>query len=104
MMEYDWVKFREGIIPLVRGRKILSIGCGTGISELQYAGEGSLGIDDDWKHVEIARGKGFRVIKAKAQEADLNGEKFEAVTIIHLLCANDQIRSPPQHLCSAVML
>lgn len=80
----DWLPFKYPIIPYIKGKRILSIGCGIGISELQFARKDSLGIDCIPENVKVARDRGFRVVQGFAQEVKLK-EKFEVVAIIHLL-------------------
>lgn len=84
MQDADWLPFKAPLLPMIEGKKILSIGCGTGTSDLGFAGKGSLGVDCDDENIRIARERGFRVIKGMAQDVKIK-EKFDVVIIIHLL-------------------
>ena len=85
MARIDWHRFVNNIKPLIKGKKILAIGCSDGGNDLAFGNKESLGVDCDKQELKRARDKGLRVRYGFAGKTDLHGEKFEVVTIIHLL-------------------
>ena len=75
--------FNSDTIPLIKGKKILDLGCGIGGS-LEYGVEGSLGIDCDKESIKKARKFGRNVIYGKLPNAVFNG-KFDAAILSHVL-------------------
>lgn len=75
--------FNSDIIMLLKGKKVLDLGCGVG-DMLDYGTEGSLGVDGDRTVVSKARKLGRNVIYGKLPDVTFNG-KFEVVVLSHIL-------------------
>jgi SAM-dependent methyltransferase len=69
------------ILSMSPGRRVLDVGCGTGIAARQFQAEGCtvLGIEPDLRMAEFARGRGTEVEVATFEEWDPVGRKFDAV-------------------------
>ena len=77
--------FNDDLLPYIRGKKILSIGCGNGLNDLIYGNEKSLGIDCDKEKILEGKKRYLRIEHGWAGKHNFKGEKFEVVTIFHVL-------------------
>ena len=69
-----------------RGR-LLDVGCGSGLFlwVMQQLGWEVWGLEPDPAAAEVARRRGFPVVQAPVEEADLPAEGFDAVTMNHVI-------------------
>jgi SAM-dependent methyltransferase len=71
----------EAIIAGSPGRRVLDVGCGTGIVGRQFRSAGCpvLGVDPDPRMAEVARADGLEVEVTKFEDWDPAGRQFDAV-------------------------
>jgi len=71
----------ERIIEAIPGRRVLDVGCGTGIAARQFQAAGCrvLGVDPDARMAEVAGRSGVDVEVATFESWDLGGRHFDAV-------------------------
>lgn len=73
------------LLPYVRGKKVLDLGCGEGRC-LEYFGDGSIGIDVAGPNLKSCGEKGLKVIEWDLdKELPFSGEKFEVVFLSHVI-------------------
>jgi len=73
------------LLPYVRGKKVLDLGCGAGRC-LEYFGDGSIGIDVAGPNLKSCAEKGFKVVEWDLnKELPFSGEKFEVVFLSHVI-------------------
>jgi SAM-dependent methyltransferase len=71
----------DAIVAACPGRRVLDVGCGTGISSRQFQAAGCdvLGVDVDARMAEWARGRGLDVEVGAFETWDPAGRSFDAV-------------------------
>ena len=71
----------ERIVAASPGRRVLDVGCGTGIAARRFAAAGCrvLGVDPDARMAEVARRSGIEVEVAAFEDWDPMGREFDAV-------------------------
>ncbi|MBN2067041.1 MAG: class I SAM-dependent methyltransferase [Candidatus Diapherotrites archaeon] len=101
---YDWERLHgyfgfinemeaATIKPLVKGKQVLEIGCGTGLIMRQIAGleKNAVGIDISQKMLSKAREKGFAVARADAAKLPFRDESFDVVYSFKVLAHIEDI-------------
>lgn len=76
--------FKDEILPLVKNKKVLELGCGTG-EYLQFFGSHSLGLDISHSNLKEASEKGLRVKRFDLNKPGKLAEKYELVFASHIL-------------------
>ena len=76
--------FLQKIVPIVKNKKVLDLGCGTG-EYMGFFGDKSLGIDIAPNNLNKALENNSRVIKMDLNKPKGLNEKFEVVFMSHIL-------------------
>ncbi len=83
----DIVELSVMCLPGLRRGRLLDVGCGNGLflSAMHQLGWEVWGLEPDPAAAEVARRRGFPVVQAPVEEADLPAEGFDAVTMNHVI-------------------
>jgi SAM-dependent methyltransferase len=75
------IEMIDAILRSLPGRRVLDVGCGTGIEARQFGSAGCevLGVEPDSRMAEFARGTGVEVEESTFESWDAAGRRFDAV-------------------------